>query len=51
LLLAGVVLLVTLGPGMPVIFLGLGLLATEFVWARQLMGRIRHEGGRVRDTA
>ena len=44
-------MLVTPGPGMPMIFLGLGLLAPEFVWARQLMERIRHEGGRVRDTA
>jgi uncharacterized protein (TIGR02611 family) len=50
LLLAGAVMLVTPGPGMPVIFLGLGLLAAEFVWARQLMERIRHEGGRVRDA-
>ena len=50
LLVAGVVMLVTPGPGMLVIFLGLGLLAAEFVWARRLMDRIRHEGGRVRDV-
>jgi Putative transmembrane protein (PGPGW) len=30
---------------MVVIFLGLGLLAAEFVWARRLMERIKHEGG------
>jgi uncharacterized protein (TIGR02611 family) len=45
LLLAGGVMLVTPGPGMLVIFLGLGLLAAEFVWARRLMERIKHEGG------
>lgn len=50
LLLAGVVMLITPGPGMLVIFLGLGLLAAEFVWARRLMDRIKHEGGRVRDA-
>lgn len=50
LLLAGVVMLVTPGPGMLVIFLGLGLLAAEFVWARRLMERIRHQGGRLKDA-
>ena len=50
LLLAGVVMLVSPGPGMLAIFLGLGLLAAEFVWARRLMERIRREGGRVRDA-
>jgi uncharacterized protein (TIGR02611 family) len=51
LLLAGGVMLVTPGPGMLVIFLGLGLLAAEFVWARRLMERVKHEGGRLRDAA
>ncbi len=50
LLLIGVVMLVTPGPGWLVIFLGLGLLAAEFVWAKRLMDRIKHEGGRVRDA-
>ena len=50
LLLAGLVMLVTPGPGMLVIFLGLGLLAAEFVWARRLMERIKHEGGRLKDA-
>jgi uncharacterized protein (TIGR02611 family) len=49
LLLAGGVMLVTPGPGMLVIFLGLGLLAAEFVWARRLVERIKHEGGRLAD--
>jgi len=48
-LLAGGVMLVTPGPGMLVIFLGLGLLAAEFVWARRLMDRLKQEGGRFVD--
>jgi uncharacterized protein (TIGR02611 family) len=50
LLLAGVVMLVTPGPGMLVILLGLGLLAAEFVWARRLMDRIKREGGKWKDA-
>ena len=50
LLLVGLFMLFTPGPGMLVIFLGLGLLAAEFVWARRLMDRIKREGGRVRDA-
>lgn len=47
---AGVVMLVTPGPGWVVILLGLGLLAAEFVWARRLMDRIKSEGNRIKDT-
>jgi tellurite resistance protein TerC len=50
LLLAGVAMLVTPGPGMLVILLGLGLLAAEFVWARRLMDRIKREGGKWNDA-
>jgi len=50
LLLIGIVMLVTPGPGWVTIFLGLGLLAAEFVWARRLMDRIKRGGGRVRDA-
>ena len=50
LLMAGGVMLVTPGPGMVVIFLGLGLLAAEFVWARRLMERIKREGVRFKDA-
>jgi uncharacterized protein (TIGR02611 family) len=50
LLLAGVVMIVTPGPGWLVIFLGLGLLAAEFVWARRLMDRMKRESDRVRDA-
>ena len=50
LLAAGAVMLVTPGPGWLAIFLGLGLLAAEFVWARRLMNRIKREGGRVKEA-
>ena len=50
LLLVGGIMLVTPGPGLLVIFLGLGLLAAEFVWARRLMDRLKREGGRFKDA-
>jgi uncharacterized protein (TIGR02611 family) len=50
LLAVGAVMLVTPGPGWLVIFLGLGLLAAEFVWARRLMDRIKREGGKIKDS-
>jgi len=50
LLLAGVIMLVTPGPGIAAILLGLGLLAAEFVWARRLMDRIKREGGKLKDA-
>ncbi len=49
-LLAGVIMLVTPGPGIAAILLGLGLLAAEFVWARHLMDRIKREGGKWKDA-
>ncbi len=50
LLLAGVIMLVTPGPGILTILLGLGLLAAEFVWARRLMDRIKRQGVRLKDV-
>ncbi len=47
LLLIGVVMFFTPGPGWVVIFLGLTLLAAEFAWARWLMDRMKHEGNRL----
>ena len=44
---AGAVMLVTPGPGWLAIFVGLGLLAAEFLWARRLMERLKREGERV----
>ncbi len=37
----GMLLLVLPGPGLLVVFLGLTLLATEFVWARLWLRRLR----------
>src|ERR1700742_3015198 len=50
LLLVGIVMIITPGPGWLVIFLGLSLLAAEFIWARRLMERMKREGERVRDV-
>jgi Flp pilus assembly protein TadB len=50
LLLAGVVMIITPGPGWLTIFLGLSLLAAEFVWARRLMNRIKKEGDRFKEA-
>ena len=37
---AGIVMLVTPGPGIPVIILGLGMLALEFAWAERWLERL-----------
>lgn len=50
LLVLGAVMLFTPGPGWPVIFLGLTLLAAEFVWAKRLMDRMKEQGARIKDT-
>lgn len=39
--LAGVVMIFTPGPAVVVIPLGLGILATEFVWARTLLHKVK----------
>ena len=41
LLLAGIVMIVTPGPALVFIPLGLGVLATEFAWARKLLAKVR----------
>ena len=43
-------MLFTPGPGWLVIFLGLTLLAAEFVWAKRLMDRMKQHGTRIKDT-
>ena len=50
LLLLGVVMLVTPGPGWVAIGLGLALLAAEFVWARRLLNRIKEQGVKIKDS-
>ena len=49
-LLAGVVMLVTPGPGWVAIALGLVILAAEFVWARRLLDHLKAQGGKLRDA-
>ena len=48
LLLLGVVMLVTPGPGWAAIFGGLALLAAEFVWARRLLNHLKAQGVKIR---
>jgi hypothetical protein len=43
-LLFGLVMFFTPGPGLAGTILGLAILATEFVWARRLLKRVRAEG-------
>ena len=43
LVLAGIVFLVLPGPGLPLIIAGLAVLATEFVWAEVVLGRIKEK--------
>lgn len=43
----GVALIVLPGPAVVVIPVGLAILATEFLWARRLLGRLRDGAKRV----
>jgi uncharacterized protein (TIGR02611 family) len=49
-LLAGVLMLVTPGPGWVTIALGLAILAGEFIWARRLLDRLKAQGVKIRDA-
>ncbi|MGD0962807.1 MAG: PGPGW domain-containing protein [Candidatus Acidiferrales bacterium] len=50
LLVIGVVMIATPGPGVLTIALALGVLAAEFVWARRLLDRLKEQGVRIRQT-
>lgn len=50
-ILIGLVLLVTPGPAMLVIPAGLAILATEFVWARRLLKRMKESAAGAYDAA
>jgi uncharacterized protein (TIGR02611 family) len=50
LLVAGVIMIATPGPGWLTILLALGVLAAEFVWARRLLDRLKAEGERLRHS-
>ncbi len=47
-LLGGLVLMVLPGPGIPLVIVGLGLLALEFRWAEAALGRALRQAARVR---
>ncbi|MGE0372769.1 MAG: TerC/Alx family metal homeostasis membrane protein [Gammaproteobacteria bacterium] len=49
--LIGVVMIVLPGPAIVVIPAGLAILATEFIWARRLLQRLRHEAKNLKDSA
>jgi tellurite resistance protein TerC/cation:H+ antiporter len=50
LLVIGVVMIATPGPGVLTILLALGVLAAEFVWAQRLLDRLKKQGMRIRQT-
>lgn len=50
LLLCGVVMLVTPGPGSLLILAGVGVLALEFAWARRLLKRIKAKARELGQT-
>lgn len=51
LLLVGVALMVLPGPGMLLIVAGLGVLATEYVWAGRLLFRAKERAVKVQEAA
>ncbi len=46
----GIVMLLTPGPGLAAIVVGLALLGTEFVWAKKLMKRFEKEANNVKNS-
>ncbi|HUO33765.1 MAG TPA: PGPGW domain-containing protein [Candidatus Acidoferrum sp.] len=50
LLAIGVAMLVIPGPGWLTIFIALGILAAEFVWAKRLLENLKKRGEQLRDT-
>jgi uncharacterized protein (TIGR02611 family) len=51
LILAGVVMMVTPGPGLVAIIAGLAILATEFAWAERALDRAKRTARDVADRA
>jgi uncharacterized protein (TIGR02611 family) len=49
LLVVGALMVFTPAPGWIIILLGLGVLAAEFVWARQLLETLKQQGMRLRE--
>jgi tellurite resistance protein TerC len=46
----GVVMILLPGPAFIVIPLGLGILATEFLWARRLLNKLKEKLGKITKT-
>ena len=49
-LLFGVIMLVTPGPGVAAIVVGLAILGTEFVWARRLYKRFQDGANNIKNS-
>lgn len=47
LVLSGLAMIFLPGPGVPLLFAGLALLARERPWARSLLGQLKRRGGRI----
>lgn len=47
LVILGVIFMVLPGPGIPLVILGLVVLASEFAWAERTLHRVRHDSGRL----
>lgn len=46
----GCIMILTPGPGLAVIVVGLAILGTEFVWARRLLKRFGKEANNVKNS-
>jgi uncharacterized protein (TIGR02611 family) len=51
LLLAGIVMMVTPGPGILLIIAGLAVLATEYVWAERMLNLAKQKAVQAKDTS
>ena len=49
-LLLGLIMLVTPGPGIAAIVGGLAILATEFIWAKRLLNRFGDEANNLKNS-
>jgi hypothetical protein len=49
-MLAGVALLVLPGPGWLLIFIGLGILSTEYLWARRLLAKAKEKAEQAKNA-
>jgi uncharacterized protein (TIGR02611 family) len=50
LLAAGLVMIVTPGPGLLLIIAGLAVLATEFAWAERMLDRAKEQASKAKDS-